>query len=148
MSLAVFRVTQVVMKDRDNPRLSAIPLILLYRFVTEIILGFELRPKTIVGPGLSIHHAFGLVVNDGVMIGRNVDLRNGVTIGHKTPGTYPPVIGHGVEIGANAVVIGDIHVADNSKIGAGAVVTKSCGPNSVMVGNPAQNIAKTPDLSE
>ncbi|WP_411742182.1 hypothetical protein [Rhodococcus sp. IEGM 1343] len=82
------------------------------------------------------------------MIGRNVDLRNGVTIGHKTPGTHPPVIGHGVEIGANAVVIGDIFVADNSKIGAGAVISKSCGPNSVMVGNPARNIGARADLSE
>uniref|UniRef100_UPI00113FEB49 serine O-acetyltransferase n=1 Tax=unclassified Rhodococcus (in: high G+C Gram-positive bacteria) TaxID=192944 RepID=UPI00113FEB49 len=140
-SLALFRFCQVLMGDREKRRLVALPFVAIYRFVTEIVIGFELRPKTIVGPGISIHHAFGLVVNDGAIIGRNVQLRNGVTIGHKRTGTRPPRIGDGVEIGANAVIIGDIHIGSGSKVGAGAVVVKSCEANSVLVGNPASNVA-------
>lgn len=144
LSLALFRLCQVLMVDRQQNRLAALPFVALYRFISEIILGFELRPKTIVGPGLSIHHAFGLVVNDGTIIGKNVQLRNGVTIGHKTTGTRPPHIGDGVEIGANAVIIGNIHIGSGSKVGAGAVVVKSCPADSVLVGNPASNVSPPP----
>lgn len=112
----------------------------VYRAFSEMFLGTELRPKTRVGTGLTIHHGFGLVVNDHATIGRNVVLRNGVVIGNKVPGGACPVIEDEVQIGANAVVIGGITVGHHAKIGAGAVVTQTVEPYAVMVGNPARKL--------
>ena len=134
-----FRFAQIIRGDGVGlGGLVSLPATVLYRFVTEFLLGIELRPKTHVGGGLRLYHGAGLVVNDHAVIGRGVALRNGVTIGHKVAGGGCPVIGDGVEIGANAVVIGDIVIGKGSVIGAGSVVTKSCPPDSIIAGNPAR----------
>ena len=141
VGLVLLRICQLLMADRVQPRKRSLPLIFIYRFYSEIIIGYELRPKTVVGPGVSIHHGFGLVVNDGVILGASVELRNGVTIGHARHGEKPPQIHDGVSFGANSVAIGDITVGRDSRIGAGAVVTRSCPPGSILVGARAANIA-------
>ena len=117
------------------------PAMVFYRFITEFGLGMELRPKTRVGAGLRIYHGFGLVVNDHAVIGDDVVLRNGVTIGHKNPGEGAPVIGDRVQIGAGAILIGNITIGSDSIVGAGSVVTKSVPPFSVVAGNPAKVIS-------
>lgn len=113
-----------------------------HRLYTEFILGIELRPKTVVGAGLTIHHGVGLTVNDHTKIGSMVKLRNGVTIGNRLSQFDCPVIEDGVDVGANAVIIGSITIGENSRIGAGAVVLRSCPANSVLVGNPARIVPK------
>lgn len=135
-----FRVCQWLMHDRERPRRRSLPAVALYRLITEFFLGIELRPKTAVGPGLTIYHGFGLVVNDHARLGAGVTLRNGVVIGNKQKDGACPVIGDGVVVGANAVIIGDIEVGAQAKIGAGAVVTKDVRPGAVVVGNPAREI--------
>lgn len=137
MVLIFLRLCQVLIKDRSRPSLPANALILLYRAFTEMFLGLELRPKTRVGPGLSIYHGFGLVVNDQCVIGSGVELRNGVTIGHARKGGGVPRIGNDVVIGAGAIIIGDIEIGDGATIGAGAVVTKDVAAGAIAVGNPA-----------
>ena len=144
MALYWFRVCQFAMGDLDNPRRASRPLVIAYRLLTESMLGFELRPKTSVGPGLRIYHGFGLVVNDRATIGSGVTLRNGVTIGHRRPGTPSPRIGNNVSIGANACVIGDITLGDGAQVGAGAVVVHSIPPGRSAVGNPAGLITEKP----
>ncbi|MFF0911590.1 serine O-acetyltransferase [Microbacterium enclense] len=119
----------------------AIPLVVAHRFLTEVVLGMEIRPKTKIGPGLTIYHGFGIVLNDHCVLGRNVVLRNGVTIGHKEPGQGAPVIGDDVSLGVNSLVIGNITVGAGTSIGAGAVVLKSAPENAVLVGNPARDIS-------
>lgn len=113
---------------------------IVHRLLTEIMLGTELRPKTQVGPGLTIYHGFGLVVNDGVVIGRSVTLRNGVVIGNSEPGSRVPRIGDSVVVGANACIIGDIEVGEGAIVGAGAVVVRDVPAGSVVAGNPARVI--------
>ena len=147
-----FRITQWTMGGGDRPRAVSWPFIALYRFLTEFILGLELRPKTQVGPGLAIYHGFGLVVNDHAVIGTDVKLRNGVTIGHKNPGEGAPVLGDRVEVGAGALIIGSIVIGHDAVIGAGSVVTKSVPAHGVVVGNPArlinaQSLAEIPPES-
>lgn len=113
-----------------------------HRFLSEFVLQMELRPRTSVGPGLRIHHGFGLVVNDHAVIGSNVVLRNGVTIGHARPGGGSPRLEDGVEVGAGASVIGEITVGRSAVIGAGAVVVADVPTGSIAVGNPARILGR------
>lgn len=130
--LTLFRVTQLAMGDLRSPRIVSYPLVAFYRFVSEIVFGVELRPKVRVGPGLAVHHGYGLVVNNDTVIGRGVTLRHGVTLGHKISGGRSPIIEDGVEFGANACAVGDIRIGHNSKVGPGVVVTRSVEPNTTL----------------
>jgi serine acetyltransferase/glycosyltransferase involved in cell wall biosynthesis len=136
-----FRVTQFAMGNRAKPRLISIPFVIAYRLMTEFGLGIELRPKTQVGSGLSIFHGTGLVVNDHAVIGKNVTLRNGVTIGHQKAGGGSPVIEDNVVVGASALILGEITVGEGAIIGAGSVVTKSVDAFTTVAGNPARVIS-------
>lgn len=120
----------------------------MYRIFSEIVIGTELRPKTKVGPGLTIHHGFGLVVNDHAVLGSHVTLRNGVVIGNKAPNGPCPVLEDHVQIGANAVLLGGITVGHHSSIGAGAVVTRDVPPFAIMVGNPARELPRPQPLAK
>lgn len=135
-----FRICQWLIADNAHPRRRSVPAVAVYRIMTEFFLGVELRPKTIVGPGLTIYHGFGLVVNDHTVIGSRVTLRNGVVIGNKTSGGLCPVIGDDVVLGANSVIIGGLHIGNGAHIGAGAVVTKDVLAGSTVAGNPAREI--------
>lgn len=136
--LTGFRLCKLALGDGPKRRLVFYPLEMMYRFFTEFVLGVELRPKTKIGGGLHLYHGTGLVVNDGAVIGCDVTLRNGVTIGHQVPGQGCPVLEDGVQVGANAVIIGDIRIGRESIIGAGAVVTRTFPPRAVIAGNPAR----------
>lgn len=110
----------------------------LYRVSVEWALGVELPWRTRVGPGLRIYHGQGLVVNDGATIGSNVVLRHGVTLGHREPGGPCPRIGNGVDIGAGAIVLGDVSIGDGARIGAGAIVVHNIPPRGVAIGAAAR----------
>ena len=125
-------------RDLVITRDIAVPREKLYRCWTEGMLSLELRPKTHVGGGLTIYHGYGLVVNDHAHIGRNVVLRNGISIGNREPGGGCPRIGDGVQIGAGAIVIGDIEIGNQARIAAGAVVIHSVPAAATAVGNPAR----------
>tara|TARA_R110001583_G_C5667039_1_gene410305 strand:- start:6223 stop:6546 length:324 start_codon:yes stop_codon:yes gene_type:complete len=100
-------------------------------------MGIELNYKTRVGKGLVIYHGVGLVVNTGVVIGENCILRHGVTIGNfilkDGSESQCPVLGDNVEVGASAIILGNIKIGNNVRIGAGALVTKDVPDNSVVV---------------
>ncbi|GAA1389912.1 hypothetical protein [Luteococcus peritonei] len=115
------------------------------RFLSEIVLKVELRPATVVGPGLTIYHRTGLVVNDHAVIGSGVKLRHGITIGHQRADGPSPVIEDGVEIGASALILGGVTVGGDAVVAAGAVVTKDVAPGSVVAGNPAKPLERRPE---
>ena len=116
----------------------------------EWVLGVELRYKTQIGPGLRLYHAQALVVHEGTVIGAGCTLRQCTTIGNKTlaDGSQSacPVLGDGVDVGANAVVLGAIRVGDGavigaqSIVGANALVTQGMvvPPGSMVLGSPAK----------
>jgi serine acetyltransferase len=121
-----------------------------YRVTVEWFLGIELPRKLTAGKGLIVYHGQSLVVNQGVVLGDNVVLRNGVTIGHKkmADGSFSgcPRIGNNVDVGANVCIVGDVTIGDNVIIGAGAVVTKNIPDNCTVVGNPARILEKKEDV--
>ena len=118
-------------------RVTATLLDLLSRTLT----GIELGPNARIGPGLRIWHGRGLVVNSGSVIGDDCVLRQGVTIGNNGITEQFPVLGRSVDVGAYAQIIGGVHVGDNARIGAHAVVLQDVPAGSTAVGVPARVIS-------
>ncbi|HVZ16153.1 MAG TPA: hypothetical protein VG897_03475 [Terriglobales bacterium] len=101
--------------------------------------GAEIPCEARIGRRLRIDHSYGIVVSGDAWLGDDVILRNGVTIGLRRAGTRgSPVIGHRVDIGAGAKILGVIHVGDDASIGANAVVLTDVPANSIAVGIPAR----------
>jgi len=110
------------------------------RFLT----GIEIHPAARIGTGFFIDHGMGVVIGETAIIGKNVTLYHGVTLGGTSleKEKRHPTIGDRVTIGAGAKILGDISIGEDSRIGANAVVVKSVPPNSVVVGIPGQVIRR------
>lgn len=106
------------------------------RFLT----GIEIHPAAQIGKSLFIDHGMGVVIGETTIVGDNVTLYQGVTLGGtgKEKGKRHPTIGNNVVIGTGAKVLGNISVGDNSYVGANAVVIKDVPPDSTAVGVPAR----------
>ena len=102
--------------------------------------GIEIHPGAAIGKRLFIDHGMGVVVGETAIIGDNVLLYQGVTLGGtgKECGKRHPTIGNNVVVGTGAKVLGNITIGDNSYIGANAVVIKDTPPNSTVVGIPGR----------
>ena len=100
--------------------------------------GIEIHPGATIGSNLFIDHGTGVVIGETAIIGNDVTLFHGVTIGGtgKEKGKRHPTIGNNVFIGSGAKVLGNIKIGDNVKIGANAVILKSIKSNSTAVGVP------------
>jgi len=112
---------------------------------TRWLTGIEIHPGATLGPGFFIDHGMGVVIGETAEVGADVTLYHGVTLGGTSTekSKRHPTIGDRVVIGAGAKVLGAITIGDDSRIGANAVVVKSVPPNSVVVGVPGQNIARS-----
>lgn len=102
--------------------------------------GIEIHPGAVIGEGLFIDHGFGVVIGETAVIGNNVTMYQGVTLGGtgKEKGKRHPTIEDNVMISAGAKVLGSFIVGENSKIGAGAVVLNEVPKNATVVGIPAR----------
>src|SRR6202012_4754755 len=119
--------------------------------LTRILTGVEIHPGAILGAGLFIDHATGVVIGETAEVGDDVTIYHGVTLGGsgKDTGKRHPTIGDRVIIGAGAKVLGAIKVGDDSRIGANAVVVKEVPSSAVVVGVPGQAISRaTPGTSD
>ncbi len=110
--------------------------VLRHRF-WSVITGSEIPINTQIAGGLLIPHPNGIVIHSGVKIGPNCLIFQQVTIGAKDD-SKPPVIGGHVDIGAGARVIGEIHIGNNAKIGANAVVLIDVPAGKSAIGVPAK----------
>ncbi|OBJ17644.1 serine O-acetyltransferase [Mycobacterium colombiense] len=113
--------------------------------ITRILTGVEIHPGAILGPGLFIDHATGVVIGETAEVGEDVTLYHGVTLGGsgRDTGKRHPTIGDRVIIGAGAKILGAIKIGDDSRIGANAVVVKEVPSCSVVVGVPGQVISRS-----
>lgn len=105
----------------------------------------DIHPAAIVGPGLFIDHALGVVIGETAEIGADVTIYQGVTLGGTAleAGKRHPTVEERVTIGAGAKVLGPITIGRGSRIGANAVVVRDVPPDSVVVGVPGQVIARS-----
>lgn len=108
--------------------------------ISRVVTGIEIHPGAKIASGLFIDHGMGVVIGETAIIGDNVLLYQGVTLGGTglEKGKRHPTIGNNVVIGAGAKVLGNITIGDNSYIGANAVVIKDVPPNSTVVGVPGR----------
>lgn len=106
--------------------------------------GIQIPTSTKVGKGLFIAHFGTIIVNPDAVIGENVNIATGVTIGKTNRGDKKgvPVIGNNVWIGTNAVIVGNITIGDDVLIAPNAYVNMDVPAHSVVVGNPAVIHAK------
>lgn len=113
--------------------------------LTQWFTGVDIHPGAVLGPGLFIDHATGVVIGQTAEIGEDVTIFQGVTLGgtSRDHGKRHPTIGDRVTIGAGAKILGPIVIGAGSRIGANAVVVKPVPPDSVVVGVPGQVIARS-----
>ena len=106
--------------------------------------GIEIHPGAKIGKGFFIDHGNGVIIGETTIIGDNVTLYQGVTLGGtgKDQGKRHPTIGNNVMISAGAKVLGSFTIGDNSKIGAGSVVLSEVPPCSTVVGVPGRVVKR------
>jgi len=154
-------------KDRDPAAKSALEVLFLYpglhalvayrvshqlwqskipmvpRWLSQIarfLTGIEIHPGAQIGKSFFIDHGMGVVIGETAIVGDNVLLYQGVTLGGtgKETGKRHPTLGNNVVVGAGAKILGNIAIGDNSYIGANAVVIKNVPANSTVVGIPGR----------
>lgn len=98
--------------------------------------GIEIHPGAQIGKGLFIDHGMGVVIGETCVIGDNVLIYHGVTLGGTGSEKEPrhPVIGDNVIIGTGAIVLGRVHIGAGAKIGAGAIVLEDVPEGNTVIG--------------
>jgi serine O-acetyltransferase len=118
---------------------------LLARLLSQVgrfFTGVDIHPGAELGRRLFIDHATGVVIGETAIVGNDVTLYQGVTLGGtgKGHGKRHPTLCDSVFVGNNANLLGDITIGENSRVGAGSVVLADVPPNSTVVGVPAHTV--------
>jgi len=130
-----------------------IRLFFLARFLSQfsrLLTGIEVHPGVRMGKGVFIDHGYGVVLGETCVIGNNVLIYHGVTLG--ATGNEPdkskrhPRVGDNVVIGAGALVLGNICIGDGAKIGAGALVVSDVPANGTVVNEPGRLVGQEASL--
>ena len=126
-------------------------LFLVARMISQFsrfLTGIEIHPAAVIGKNLFIDHGMGVVIGETSLIGNNVTLYHGVTLGGISPAEDSisqvnvkrhPTIKNNVIIGSGAQILGPISVGNYARIGANTVIIKEVPDHATMVGNPAKN---------
>ena len=108
--------------------------------ISRFFTGIEIHPGAVIGRRFFIDHGMGVVIGETCVIGDNVTLFQGVTLGGtgKENGKRHPTLEDNVLVATGAKVLGSITIGDSSKVGAGSVVLKDVPPHSTVVGIPGK----------
>jgi len=125
-------------------RLLLLPFRLFHKAAAACA-GVDLSWQTKIQEGFCINHGWGIVINPRTVIGKNVTIFHGVTLGQRdkihedgTRESFYPVIENGVWIGPHAIIVGGVKIGEGCIIGGGAFVTDSVPARSVVIGNPSR----------
>ncbi|AFY50977.1 serine O-acetyltransferase [Nostoc sp. PCC 7524] len=112
----------------------------LARFLT----GIEIHPGAKIGKGVFIDHGMGVVIGETAIVGDYTLIYQGVTLGGtgKESGKRHPTVGNNVVVGTGAKVLGNIHIGDRVRVGAGSVVLRDVPPDCTVVGIPGRIISR------
>ena len=112
--------------------------------------GIEIHPGATIGRRFFIDHGMGVVIGETAEIGDDCLLYQGVTLGGtgKESGKRHPTLGNHVVVGGGAKVLGNIHIGNNARIGAGSVVIHSVPDNSTVVGIPGKVVRSRAGVNE
>ena len=118
---------------------------LLLQHTISCQLGVDIHPAAVIGGGVMLDHATGVVIGETARVGDNVSIMQGVTLGGtgKESGDRHPKVGRGVLLGPGAKVLGNIDIGCGAMVAAAAVVLKSVSANTVVAGVPAQPVGRT-----
>jgi serine O-acetyltransferase len=107
--------------------------------------GFEISPTTVIGPGFYLGHFGGVVISPSAVLGSNINIAQGVTIGAASRGARrgAPTLGDRVWVGANAVIVGRVTIGDDALIGPGAYVNFDVPEKSIVIGNPGKIVSQS-----
>jgi len=130
------------LQTTHNPLIRFLAKLIYFRTVKKY--GLEISPKTKIGKGLYLGHAYNITINPGAVIGDNCNIHKGVTIGQENRGKRKgaPVIGSRVRIGVNATIVGRIEIGDDVLIAPNAFVNRDVPSHSIVIGNPCRIIPK------
>ncbi len=106
--------------------------------------GIDIHPGAEIGKGFFIDHGIGVIIGETAIVGDNVTLYQGVTLGGtgKEKGKRHPTLRDNVMVSAGAKILGSFTIGENSKIGAGSVVLEEVPPNSTVVGVPGRVVKR------
>lgn len=112
--------------------------------IAHRITGCDIHPGATIGKRFFIDHATGVVIGETAIIGENVSLYQGVTLGGVSTdkGKRHPTLGNNVVVGCNASVLGNITIGNNVRIGAGSVVLRDVPDDCTVVGVPGRIVRK------
>jgi len=141
-AVIVFRFGQWLDSQASLLKLVLQPIYFVLNGLVKIMWGIELPRSATIGPGLYIGHFGGITIAPGVVVGRNCDISQHVTIGLSGQGEKAgvPTLGVNVYIAPGAQVFGKISVGSNVKIGANAVIYKDIPDNAIVVLDPGFKI--------
>ena len=117
--------------------------------ISRILTSIEIHPAASIAEGFFIDHGAGLVIGETSVVGKNVTIYQQATLGGISPSIDSasqrnvkrhPTIGDNVIIGSGAQILGPIHIGDDSRIGANAVVLRDVPDNMTYVGVPARKL--------
>jgi len=112
--------------------------------LARLFTGVEIHPGAQIGRRLFIDHGMGVVIGETAIVGDDVTLYQGVTLGGtgKEKGKRHPTLGNNVTIGTGAKLLGNITIGENSRVGGGSVVLRNVPANSTVVGVPGHIVLR------
>jgi serine O-acetyltransferase len=153
--LVTMRVCQVLANSNFLLKMLLPIFMVLHRINTQYA-AMDISWRTNVGPGLALTHGWGVVINPEAVIGKNVTLFHGVTLGRRDRisrngdvNIEYPILEDEVWVGPNAIIVGGVTIGRGSRIAGGAFVVESVPAYSVVVGNPSKIVKSNciPDVT-
>lgn len=135
-ALFIYRISRIfyVLKVPILPRFIS--------YVNRFLTGIDIHPGAKIGKNLFIDHGHGVVIGETAIVGNNVTLFHGVTLGGRRFERVKrhPTVGNNVLIGTGAKILGNIRIGDNVKIGAGSIVVNDLAEEKIVVAEVAKEI--------